>query len=172
VAHLAIVLTADATIRTGLRPGDIGAVTRMHGVLYQREHGLDHRIEASVAEGMVRYADAMHAGSGAALWVAECEGEVVGAIGMTEEGDGVARLRWFIVAPNARGTGIGTRLLDGAVGWARERNLRRVVLFTISVLVDAARLYRRAGFRKVSERVGTEWSETLVEERWELHLRG
>jgi GNAT superfamily N-acetyltransferase len=172
VAHLAVVLTADATIRQGLRPGDIGAVTRMHGLLYQREHGLDHRIEASVAEGMVRYADAMHAGSGAALWVAEREGEVVGAIGITEEGDGVARLRWFIVVPDARRTGIGTRLLDGAVGWARERDLRRVVLFTIGVLVDAARLYRRAGFRKVSERVGTEWSETLVEERWELHLRG
>jgi len=165
------VLTADATIRQGLRPGDIGAVTRMHGLLYQREHGLDHRIEASVADGMVRYADAMHSGCGAALWVAERGGDVVGAIGMTEEG-GVARLRWFIVAPEARRSGIGTRLLDSAVGWARERDLQRVVLFTIGVLVDAARLYRRAGFRKVSERVGTEWSETLVEERWELHLRG
>jgi GNAT superfamily N-acetyltransferase len=171
VAHLAVVLTADATIRQGLRAGDIGAVTRMHGLLYQREHGLDHRIEASVAEGMVRYADAMHAGSGAALWVAERECEVVGAIGITEEGNGVARVRWFIVVPDARRTGIGTGLLDGAVGWARERDVRRVVLFTIGVLVDAARLYRRAGFRKVSERVGTEWSETLVEERWELDLR-
>jgi N-acetylglutamate synthase-like GNAT family acetyltransferase len=165
------VLTAATTIRQGLRPGDIGAVTRMHGVLYEREHGLDHRIEASVAEGMVRFADAMHTGSGAALWVAEREGEVVGSIGMTDEGAGVGRLRWFIVAPEARRTGLGSRLLDHAVGWAREQELDRVVLFTIGVLVDAARLYRRAGFRKVSERVGTEWSETLIEERWELDLR-
>jgi N-acetylglutamate synthase-like GNAT family acetyltransferase len=172
VAHLAHVLTADTTIRQGLRPGDIGAVTRMHGLLYEREHGLDHRIEASVAEGMVRFADAMHAGSGASLWVAEREGKIVGAIGMTDEGGGVARLRWFIVAPDARRTGVATRLLESALGWAREQELRRVVLFTIGVLIDAARLYRRAGFRKLSERVGTEWSETLVEERWELHLRG
>ena len=164
-------LTADTTIRQGLRPGDIGAVTRMHGVLYAREHGLDHRIEASVADGMVRFADAMHTGSGAALWVAEREGEVVGSIGMTDEGAGVGRLRWFIVAPEARRAGVGSRLLDHAVAWAREQELHRGVLFTIGVLVDAARLYRRAGFRKVSERVGTEWSETLVEERWELDLR-
>ena len=164
-------LTADTTIRQGLLPGDIGAVTRMHGVLYAREHGLDHRIEASVADGMGRFADAMHTGSGAALWVAEREGEVVGSIGMTDEGAGVGRLRWFIVAPEARRAGVGSRLLDHAVAWAREQELHRVVLFTIGVLVDAARLYRRAGFRKVSERVGTEWSETLVEERWELDLR-
>ncbi len=57
-AHRGDVLTADTTIRQGLRPGDVGAVTRLHGVLYEREHGLDHHIEASVAEGMARYADA------------------------------------------------------------------------------------------------------------------
>jgi GNAT superfamily N-acetyltransferase len=171
VPDLGVVLTAETTIRQGLRPGDIGAVARMHGVLYTREHGLDHRIEASVAESMARCADALAASDGAALWVAERDGAVVGAIGMTGEGDGVARLRWFLVAPEARGAGIGGRLLGAALGWARAQAYKRVVLFTFGDLFDAARLYARAGFRKVSERVGTEWSEVMVEERWELHLR-
>jgi N-acetylglutamate synthase-like GNAT family acetyltransferase len=165
------VLSTDATIRQGLRPGDIGAVTRMHGVLYEREHGLDHRIEASVAEGMARFADRMERSEGAALWVAERDGEVVGAVGMTDEGGGVARLRWFLVAPQARRTGVGGRLLDRAVAWARDQGLEVVMLFTIGTLTDAARLYGRAGFRKVSERVGTEWSDTMTEQRWELALR-
>jgi GNAT superfamily N-acetyltransferase len=171
VADLGAVLTAETTIRQGLRPGDIGAVARMHGVLYAREYGLDHRIEASVAESMARRADALAASDGAALWVAERDGAVVGAIGMTGERDGVARLRWFLVAPEARGAGIGGRLLDAALGWARAQAYERVVLFTFGDLVAAARLYTRAGFRRVSERVGTEWSEVMVEERWELHLR-
>ena len=101
-AHRGDVLTADTTIRQGLRPGDVGAVTRLHGVLYEREHGLDHHIEASVAEGMARYADGLARSEGAALWLAEREGEIVGAVGITDQGDGVARLRWFIVAPQAR----------------------------------------------------------------------
>src|SRR4051794_8568979 len=164
------VLTAETTIRQGLRPGDLGAVARMHGALYEREHGLDHRIEASVAESMARCADALAGSDGAALWVAERDDEVVGAIGMTGEGGGTARLRWFLVAPEARGAGIGGRLLDAALGWARAQGFERVVLCTFGDLVDAARLYARAGFRKVSERVGTEWSEVMVEERWELQL--
>jgi N-acetylglutamate synthase-like GNAT family acetyltransferase len=169
-AHGAGVLTADTTIRQGLRPGDIGAVTRLHGILYEREHGLDHRIEASVAERMARDADAMVRSEGAALWVAQRDGEIVGAIGMSDEGGGVARLRWFIVAPQARRTGAGSRLLERALSWARDKDMHLVRLFTIGTLVDAARLYRRAGFRMVSERVGTEWSDTLTEQRWELQL--
>jgi len=164
------VLTADATIRQGLRPGDIGAVARLHGVLYEREHGLDHRIEASVAEGMARRSEALHRSEGAALWLAERDGEVVGAVGMTDEGDGLVRLRWFIVAPEARRAGVGSGLLERALRWARAQEADRVVLFTLGTLVDAARLYRRAGFRMVSEREGTEWSDTLVEQRWELYL--
>src|SRR4051812_22489896 len=114
-SDLGAVLTVDATIRQGLRPGDLGAVARMHGLLYEREHGLDHRIEASVAQSMARRADALAASDGAALWVAEREGEAVGAIGMTGEDGGVARLRWFLVAPEARRTGVGGRLLDAAL---------------------------------------------------------
>ena len=164
-------MTADTTIRQGLRPGDLGAIARMHGVLYERDYGLDHRIEASVAEGLARVADALADASGdAALWVAERGGGVVGAIGMTDEGERTTRLRWFLVDPDARGAGIGTRLLDAAVGWARERDAELVYLFTFGALVEAARLYARAGFRKVDERTGTEWSDTLVEERWELRL--
>jgi N-acetylglutamate synthase-like GNAT family acetyltransferase len=165
------VLTAEATtIRQGLRPGDIGAVAGMHGVLYEREYGLDHRIEASVAEGMARFADALARSDRAGLWVAERDGAVVGAIGITAESDAVARLRWFIVAPEARNEGIGGRLLDRALAWTRERGFRRVYLFTFGDLHAAARLYARAGFAKVSERVGTEWHDTMVEERWELEL--
>src|SRR3954470_17811429 len=82
------VLTAETTIRQGLRPGDIRAVARMHGVLYEREHGLDHRIEASVREGMARSAAELASSEGAGLWVAMHGDRSVGAVAMTDEGDG------------------------------------------------------------------------------------
>jgi ribosomal protein S18 acetylase RimI-like enzyme len=82
----------------------------------------------------------------------------------------VAQLRWFLVDPSARGRGLGTRLLSEAVSFARECGYRVVVLWTVSALAAAARLYRAAGFRKVQDRPGRLWGADVVEEKYELTI--
>lgn len=164
--------TTPAVRRAG-RPGDLGAVAALHGVLYDREHGLDVRMEAVVAEGLGRFAQRHFAEGDAAggLWVAERRQTVLGSIGITREAADLARLRWFLVSPELRGAGVGSRLLDAALDWARGAGVARIYLLTFGDLRAAARRYVAAGFVRRGQRIGTEWSDTMVEERWELDLR-
>jgi GNAT superfamily N-acetyltransferase len=156
------------TLRTDVRPGDLGAVLALHGTTYARECGFDPTFEAYVAGPM---ADFVRRGSeDERLWIAEREGRIVGCVGVVSPSPGTAQLRWFLVAPGARGGGLGRRLLHEAVAFARERGCRRMILWTVSTLEAAAHLYRAAGFRKVEERPGRMGGVSVVEERYELGL--
>src|SRR5688572_2852318 len=106
-------------IRTGDRPGDLGTVASMHGVLYAREHGMDQTIEAYVASALGAFATARsrHGDSAGGLWLAESDGMVAGSIGITRAGQAEAQLRWFLVDPDKRGCGIGRRLLATALDY-------------------------------------------------------
>jgi hypothetical protein len=101
-----------ATIRSGPRPGDLGRVLTMHGEIYDREYGFDERFEAHVARGLAGFATALgearddpRAPEPGRLWVAEHDSEVLGTVALTDEGDGIGQVRWFLVAAEARGTG-------------------------------------------------------------------
>src|SRR5262245_58734437 len=155
-------------IRTKLQPGDLGEVVRLHGVLYAREQGFDPTFEAYVAGPLATF---VRTGSERErIWIAEREGRLVGCVAIVEASPGVAQLRWFLVAPEARGAGLGTRLLREAIAFARDQGNRSVVLWTVSALTAAARLYAAAGFRKVEEKPGTAWGVEVVEEKYELGL--
>jgi GNAT superfamily N-acetyltransferase len=82
----------------------------------------------------------------------------------------VAQLRWYLVDPAVRGQGLGRRLLDEAVAFSRGAGYRLVILWTVSALTAAARLYTAAGFRKVEEQPGRAWGVDVVEEKYELQL--
>ncbi len=155
-------------VRTDLRPGDLGAVVRLHGLLYAREYGFDATFEAYVAAPL---ADFVRAGSPRErLWLAERDGTLVGCVAVVAAAPGVAQLRWFLVDPSARGAGLGKRLLREAVAFARGCGYRQVTLWTVSALTAAAHLYRSAGFRKVEQRPGRLWGADVVEEKYELPL--
>lgn len=164
--------TAGITVRTGPRPGDLGAVLAMHGEIYAREHGFDEEFEAHVAHGLAGFAaDLAERGADAGrLWMAESSGAPVGTVALTDEGAGVAQLRWFLVAPTARGTGLGRRLLDDLLGHARQRGFRLVRLWTVSGLPAAAHLYQGAGFRNVERHPVRQWGHELDELCYELEL--
>jgi GNAT superfamily N-acetyltransferase len=167
--------TSTITIRIGPRPGDLGAVLAMHGELYAREYGFDEGFEAHVAHGLAAFAAALGEARGGGaepgwLWLAERGGEIVGTVALTDEGDGVAQLRWFLVDPAVRGSGVGRKLLRALLDHARDRGFKHVKLWTVDPLEAAARLYLDAGFRCTERNSVNQWGHRLDELRYDLEL--
>ena len=159
-------------IRMGDRPGDLGTVAAMHGVLYAREHGMDQTIEAYVASALGAFVTASTGLSGGesagCLWVAELDGAIVGSIGITRANETEAQLRWFLVDPDKRGGGIGRGLLSTALDYCRRNDFRSVFLWTIAGLDRAHELYRRKGFKHTEDKPGHQWGIPVVEQRFDL----
>ena len=112
-------------IRTNIKPGDIGYITYLHGSLYAAEYGLDHTFEGYVAAGIGEFAQKYDANKDY-FAVAELDGTIVGAIAIVGQSDQTAQLRWFLVDPDARGRGLGKRLLRDAVDFCRQRNYNEI----------------------------------------------
>ncbi|MGC0415652.1 GNAT family N-acetyltransferase [Embleya sp. AB8] len=160
-------------IREATRPGDLGAVAALHGVLYSDEYGMDATMEAGVAAGMAELvlARAREGGDGPGrMWVAEGAGRVLGAVGLTREEGGWTRLRWVVLDPAARGQGVGRALLDTALAEARRREAVGVYLWTIAGLSASRYLYDRAGFTLTEEHPARFCGIDAVEQRFELKL--
>jgi len=157
------------TLRTDLRPGDIGTIIYLHGASYAREYGFDHTFEAYVAGPLSEFACSTSARE--RIWIAEQNDRIVGCIGILSLSAQVAQLRWFLVDPSARGAGIGRKLLNEAVAFCKDRGYKTIILWTVSTLAAAAHLYKSAGFSKVEDKPGRQWGVEVVEERYELILR-
>jgi GNAT superfamily N-acetyltransferase len=156
----------DLHIRHTLRPGDLGMIVHLHGVHYAREWGLDTTFEPYVAKPLAEF---VLAGTGC-LWVAEREGRVVGSIAVVGADKSEGQLRWFLLAPEARGTGLGRRLLEGALAYCRERGMPSVFLWSFSELGTALKLYERAGFQITETRATHLWGAERTEVRMDLRL--
>ncbi len=156
------------TVRTRLAPGDVGAVVRMHGVLYAREYGFDPTFEAYVAEPLAKFV--LDGSPRERIWLAERDGELAGSIAIVAESPDAAQVRWFLVAPDARGGGLGQRLLESAIAFAREAGYRRIVLWTVGALEAAARRYAAAGFIRTRAVAARRWGVDVVEEMYEMDL--
>ena len=162
-------MTRPIALRTELRPGDIGHVVQRHGLLYALERGWDHTFEAYVAQPLAEFALSNDAGR-EQLWLAEDGERIVGSIAIVDAGGDDAQLRWFLVEPDCRGMGVGTRLMTAALDFCRATSRRRVFLWTVRGLDDAARLYTSAGFRLTETSPSVRWGASVVEERWDLEL--
>ena len=153
-------------IRHELKPGDLGMVVHLHGVLYAREYGLDTTFEPYVAKPLAEFA---MQGAGR-LWIAEKDGQVVGSVAMVDAEEGAGQLRWFLLVPEVRGSGLGRRLLETAMAYGRERGFGRIFLWTFADLADALRLYERAGFKVTETKTGLAWGAERTELRMDLEL--
>ena len=151
------------------QPGDIGWVVHRHGALYAQEYGYDERFEALVAEIAARFVQNFDP-KRERCWIAERDGEIVGSVFLVRKTKATAKLRLLLVEPQARGLGIGKRLIDECVRFARRAGYRKLMLWTQSDLSAARHLYAIAGFRKVGEERHESFGKKLVAETWELVL--
>lgn len=151
------------------RPGDMGWITMAHGRLYAEEYGWDTTFEALVAEIVAQFIKTFDPAR-EHCWIAEIDGDPVGSVFVVRKTDEIAKLRLLLIDPKARGLGIGVRLVDECLRFARERGYRSMTLWTQSILTAARGIYRRAGFRLVAEEPHDSFGARLVGETWEREL--
>lgn len=159
----------DEIVLRGLRPGDMGWVVQRHGALYWDEYGWDSEFEALVARIVANYREDMDSERENA-WIAELDGARAGCVFCCERDEETAQLRILLVEPWARGHGIGTRLVDQCVSFARRTGYSKMTLWTNDVLSSARRIYEAEGFVLVEEEDHHSFGHDLVGQNWELDL--
>jgi DNA-binding MarR family transcriptional regulator/N-acetylglutamate synthase-like GNAT family acetyltransferase len=153
------------------QPGDMGWVVQRHGALYAEEYGFDTDFEALVASIVARFIQHLDP-ERERCWIAARDGggERVGCVFLVKASKTIGKLRLFLVEPDARGLGIGHRLVDECIRFARAAGYRKIHLWTQSNLLAARHIYDQAGFRVVEEEPHHSYSQDLVAETWELRL--
>lgn len=151
------------------RPGDLGWVVQMHGELYAREFGYSSEFEGLVAEVAAKFILRFDPAREKA-WVAEVDGERAGFVCLVRKSATVAQLRLLILRPEARGLGLGGRLTDACIAFARATGYRRVTLWTHKHLKAARAIYQARGFALVHSEPLQAYGKKLVSETWELRL--
>jgi len=158
----------DVILRTP-RAGDFGWIVQRHALLYQREYGWGEEFEgvcAQIVADFIRTFDPRCERG----WIAELDGQNIGSVLLAKDTDEIARLRLLLVEPASRGLGIGKRLTDECIRFARECGYRRITLWTHSVLTAARHIYAQAGFQLTSSEPRRSFGQDVVSEHWDMRL--
>jgi DNA-binding MarR family transcriptional regulator/GNAT superfamily N-acetyltransferase len=151
------------------KPGDFGWIVARHAILYRQDYGWIEPFEGLCAQIVADFVNTFDA-RWERCWIAEIDGQNAGSVFLAKESDEIARLRLLLVEPSARGHGIGNRLTDECIRFARQCGYRKITLWTHSVLTAARHVYARAGFRLVSSEPRRSWGQDVVSEHWDLTL--
>jgi GNAT superfamily N-acetyltransferase len=161
-------MTSGLVLR-GFQVGDIGWIAHRQGILYAQEYGWDSTFEAMVAEIAAQFVKNFEPAKENA-WIAECDGRVVGSVFVVKVSDTEAKLRLFYVEPEMRGTGLGRRLTQTCIAFAKDHGYQKLSLWTNDILHAARHIYQTAGFVLVSEEPHHSFGHHLVGQYWALEL--
>jgi len=151
------------------RPGDFGWIVKRNAELYALDYAWVAPFEGVCAQIVADFVNKFDE-SRERCWIAEVDGENVGAVMLANDGGGVARVRLLLVEPKARGLGIGARLIDELIRFARGAGYRKITLWTHSVLTAARHIYQKAGFKLMRSEEHQSWGQPVVSEHWDLEL--
>jgi ribosomal protein S18 acetylase RimI-like enzyme len=163
-------ITSDLSIRRELHDGDADAIAELHRRVYASEYGLNERFVESVRRGVEAAVRSGWPRRTGAAWLIDGDSGLLGALGLTEEGGGLGKVRWFVLDPSLRGRGLGRELIAELLQAARAAGLQTLALETFSDLTAAAHIYRAAGFRVTWERPLREWGPAVTFQQYELAL--
>ena len=150
------------TFRTGLKPGDLGYITHLHGRVYHEEYGFDTTFEPYVARPLSDFS-LVEDRSRQRIWIVEMDEKIVGCIAIVDAGGNEAQLRWLLLTKETRGKGLGKRLM-------REAYRNIADLWTIDALHAAGSLYLKNGFKVTEEKRHVMWGIMVNEQRYDLRL--
>ncbi|MBX7222542.1 MAG: bifunctional helix-turn-helix transcriptional regulator/GNAT family N-acetyltransferase [Blastocatellia bacterium] len=151
------------------QPGDMGWVLYRHAVLYAQEYGWDERFETLVAEIVTDFLKNFDSKK-ERCWMAEKDGEIVGSVFLVKKSETVAKLRLLLVEPQARGLGIGKRLVQECTRFARQAGYQKITLWTNQVLTSARKIYEDEGYKLVEAVPHDLFGTNMIAETWELDL--
>jgi len=151
------------------KAGDFGWIVRRHAELYAEEYGWTEPFEGLCAQIVADFVNKFDPKC-ERCWIGEMNDENVGSIMLVKESDGVARIRMLLVDPKARGLGLGARLTDECIRFARDAGYKKITLWTHRVLTAARHIYEKAGFKLMRSERHRSWGRPVVSEHWDLEL--
>ena len=158
----------ELSIRTDLRPGDLGYVIYRHGALYSQEYGYTVQFENYVARGLCEFYE-KYDPTRNRVWISEHGGRRIGFLLLMDRGE-AAQLRYFLIEPEYRGLGLGSKLLKLYMDFLRTCGYKTSYLWTTHELYAAASLYKRLGFQLTEEKTSSAFGKPLIEQRYDLTL--
>ena len=162
------VMLENISIRTELKPGDMGYVIYLHGKLYKKEYNYEIQFENYVAKGLCEFYEKYNPERNR-VWVCEHDSRIIGFLLLMDRGK-AAQLRYFLIEPEYRGIGLGSKLMGLYMDYLQECGYKETYLWTTHELNTAAFLYKRIGFKLTEEKESTAFGKPLREQRYDLVL--
>lgn len=159
----------ELVIRSGLRPGDLGAIIKLHGEYYNKANGFDCTFEPYVAVPLSEFV--LSNQTNERIWVIEKNNTIKGCIAIVDSGNNTAQLRWYIIEESLQGCGLGRKLIDTAIEFAKNNKYQSIILWTVDTLDRAINIYKRYGFELIEEKRHVLWGKELNEQCYKLVIK-
>jgi len=159
---------SEISIRNEIKPGDIGYIIYLHGLLYAKEYGFDCSFESYVAVPLAEFVRSIK--DRERIWIIEKNSVIAGSMAIVEHTNSKAQLRWLLLHPVIRRHGLGKKLVEEAIAFCRCCGYSSIFLWTVNLLRASAQLYKSKGFQLTQEKTHKIWGVKLTEQRYELKL--
>jgi len=159
----------DIVFRSGLKPGDLGAIVKLHGEYYNKANGFDGTFEPYVAIPLSELVLRNQANEN--IWVIEKNNILKGCIAIVDSGKNVAQFRWYLLEESVQGYGLGRKLIEAALDFAKKNNYESIILWTVDIQDKAIGIYKKYGFELIEEKRHELWGKELNEQCYRLIIK-